>query len=125
MNQASEAPKTVLQRLLDFVERVGNKVPHPAVLFFGLIVVLVVLSHVLQFAGASASYSRINPGTHELESVTTEVRSLLSAEGIRFVCTSVVSNFVNFGPVGIILVAMIGIGLAERAGLIGAVIRKI
>jgi aminobenzoyl-glutamate transport protein len=125
MSQASESPKTVLQRLLDLVERVGNKVPHPAVLFFVLIVVLVLLSQVLQWVGTSASYSRINPQTHEIENVTTGVRSLLSADGIRFICTSVVSNFVNFGPVGIILVAMIGIGLAEQAGLIGAIIRKI
>jgi aminobenzoyl-glutamate transport protein len=107
------------------VERVGNKVPHPAVLFFGLIVALALVSQVLQWAGVSSSYSRINPQTHEIETVTTGVRSLLSADGVRFICTSVVPNFVNFGPVGIILVAMIGIGLAERAGLIGAVIRKI
>jgi aminobenzoyl-glutamate transport protein len=125
MNEASEVPKTLFQKLLDFVERVGNKVPHPAVLFLALIVVLVLLSQALQWAGTSASYSRINPQTHQIEEVTTAVQSLLSADGIRFICTSVVSNFINFGPVGIILVAMIGIGLAERAGLIGAVIRKI
>ena len=53
------------------------------------------------------------------------VRSLLSADGIRFIFTSVVPNFINFGPVGIILVAMIGVGLAERSGLIQALIRKI
>jgi aminobenzoyl-glutamate transport protein len=125
MSRTSEGPKTVLQKLLDAVERVGNKVPHPAVLFFLLIVVVVLLSHVLQMAGASVSYQRINPQTHAVEDVTTGVRSLLSGDGIRFICTSVVPNFVNFGPVGIILVAMIGIGLAERAGLIGALIRKI
>src|SRR5262245_15503441 len=107
MNQASEAPKMVLQRLLDFIERVGNKVPHTAVLFFVLIFVLVLLSQVLQWAGTSASHSGINPETHEIEDITTGVRSLLSADGIRFICTSVVSNFINFGPVGIILVAMI------------------
>jgi aminobenzoyl-glutamate transport protein len=57
--------------------------------------------------------------------VTTTVNSLLTGEGIRFIFTSVVPNFINFGPVGIILVAMIGVGLAERAGLIQALIRKI
>lgn len=125
MAQADEAPQTVLQRMLDVVERVGNKVPHPAVLFFLLIVVIVLLSHALHLLGVSVSYERINPETHEAESVTTAVNSLLSADGIRFICTSVVPNFVNFGPVGIILVAMIGVGLAERAGLIAALIRKI
>jgi aminobenzoyl-glutamate transport protein len=112
-------------RLLDAVERLGNRVPHPAVLFLLMIVALVVLSYLLALWGVSASYERLNFETHETEVTTTAVRSLLSADGIRFIFTSVVTNFVNFGPVGIILVAMIGIGLAERAGLIQAVIRKI
>jgi aminobenzoyl-glutamate transport protein len=104
---------------------VGNKVPHPAVLFFLLIALVVLLSHVLQLMGIGVSYQRINPQTHAGEEVTTTVNSLLSADGVRFIFTSVVPNFINFGPVGIIMVAMIGVGLAEQAGLIGALIRKI
>jgi aminobenzoyl-glutamate transport protein len=105
------------------VERVGNKVPHPAVLFFLLIGLVVLLSVAL--AGISVSYQRMNLETHRAEQATTAIRSLLSADGIRFIFTSVVPSFINFGPVGIILVAMIGVGLAERAGLIQALIRKI
>jgi aminobenzoyl-glutamate transport protein len=125
MNRTGGAPKSRLQKLLDAVERLGNKVPNPAVLFFILIAIVILLSHALQAAGVSATYQRINPQTHAVEDVTTAVRSLLSADGIRFICTSVVPNFINFGPVGIILVAMIGIGLAERSGLVGASVRKI
>jgi aminobenzoyl-glutamate transport protein len=123
MSQPSQAPKKVPLGLLDWVERAGNKVPHPAVLFFLLIGLIVVLSVAL--AGISVSYQRLNPETHKAEEATTTIRSLLSAEGIRFIVTSVVPNFINFGPVGIILVAMIGVGLAEQAGLIEALIRKI
>lgn len=125
MPEASAVPKPRFQRILDGIEYLGNKVPHPAVLFLSLIVILVALSQVFQSLGTSVAYQRINPQTHELEAATTAVRSLLAADGIRFVFTSVVSNFINFGPVGIILVAMIGVGLAERSGLIGAIIRKI
>src|SRR5262245_60946813 len=114
-----------MKRVLDTVERVGNAVPQPAVLFSLLTALLVLVSQVLQWLGASATYLRVNPQTHEVDKVTTTVQGLLSAEGIRFICTSVVANFMNFGPVGIILVAMIGIGLAERSGLIDALIRKI
>lgn len=117
--------KTGLQRLLDHVERLGNQAPHPAVLFFVLIGAVVLLSHVLFRVGASVTYQRINLETHQAELTTTAVQSLLSADGIRFMCTSVVANFINFGPVGIILVAMIGVGLAERSGLIQALIRMI
>lgn len=125
MNRMSQAQNTVLQKLLGAVERLGNKVPHPAVLFFLLIGVVVLLSHALHLLGVSVSYQRINPQTHVAEEVTTSVASLLTAEGIRFIFTSVVPSFINFGPVGIIMVAMIGVGLAERAGLIRALIRKL
>ena len=53
------------------------------------------------------------------------VNSLLTADGIRFLFTSMIRNFMGFGPVGVILVAMIGVGLAEQAGLITALIKKI
>src|SRR5262245_57078802 len=107
MSRTGDAPRTLLQKLLDAVERLGNKVPHPAVLFLLLMAVVALLSHVLQLAGVSVSYQQVNAQTHTIEDVTTSVRSLLSADGIRFICTSVVPNFMNFGPVGIILVAMI------------------
>src|SRR5262245_16639008 len=125
MSGSSGGANTLMKRVLDTVERFGNAVPQPAVLFSLLIAILVLLSQVLQWLGADAAYQRINPLTHEVEEVTTKVQGLLSAEGIRFICTSVVTNFMNFGPVGIILVAMIGIGLAERCGLIEALVRKI
>jgi aminobenzoyl-glutamate transport protein len=123
MSGTSEAPQSALQKLLNWVERVGNKVPHPAVLIVLLMAAVVVLS--LALAGISVSYQRLNPETHETEETTTAIRSLLAADGIRFIFTSVVPNFINFGPVGIIFVAMIGVGLAEQAGLIQALIRKI
>ncbi len=123
--QSIETTKSAPSGLLGLIERVGNNVPHPAVLFLLLIVGVVLLSQFLQMMGVGATYQRINIETDEIENVTTNIRSLLSADGVRFIFTSVVSNFVNFGPVGIIVVAMIGVGLAERSGLIGALIRKI
>lgn len=125
MSQSSEPQKTFLQRMLDFVERAGNRVPHPAVLFGLLIVLVVAVSQLFHWLGTSVTYQVINAETHQPEATTTAVNSLLAADGIRFIFTSVVPNFINFGPVGIIVVAMIGIGLAERAGLIQAIIRKI
>src|SRR5262245_17969989 len=114
MSQIDAAKTTVLQRILDRVERLGNKVPHPAVLFVLLMALVVVLSHVLHWLGASLSYQRINPEPHAAEQVQTTVNSLLSADGIRFIFTSVVPNFINFGPVRIIVVAMIGLGMAGQ-----------
>jgi len=136
---------------LGWVERVGNKVPHPAMIFLGLIAIVIVLSAVMSAMGVSAttevvkpadtsitetyddagsSYPSIERGEddptpeYEVVTETIEVRSLLSADGIRHMFTTVVQNFNDFGVVAVILVAMIGVGVAEEAGLIAALIRK-
>lgn len=125
MSQAVETPKTGMQKLLDVVERVGNKVPHPAVIFIILIGMVIVLSHIFYMMGVSVSYQVINPQTHKVEDATTAARSLLTADGIRFMFTGVVQNFMNFNAVGVIIVAMVGVGVAEAAGLVNALIRKL
>jgi aminobenzoyl-glutamate transport protein len=56
--------------------------------------------------------------------VTTKVQGLLTAHGVRYLFTSFVSNFREFAPLSIILVVMVGVGLAESAGLIGALMRN-
>jgi aminobenzoyl-glutamate transport protein len=118
-------PKNLLARFIDGIEAVGNKVPHPAVMFLLLSGVVIVLSHLLYLLGASVAYESINPVTHQLEQQTVAVRSLLTADGVRFLLTSPIQNFLNFNAIGIILVVMVGVGLAEEAGLIAALIRQI
>ena len=118
-------PATRMQRILDVVERVGNRVPHPVIIFVILIGIVIVLSHVFYMLGLSVSYQIINPDTHEVEDTTTTARSLLTVDGIRFMFTGVVQNFMNFNAVGVIIVAMVGVGVAEEAGLVKALIRKL
>ena len=125
MSQTTAAGKTFLQKLLDGVEIVGNKVPHPAVIFLLMSAIVIVLSHIFYLLGTSVTYQVIDPVTHKAVESTAVVNSLLTAEGIRFIITSVVRNFLGFTPVGVILVAMVGVGLAEEAGLVNALIRKI
>jgi aminobenzoyl-glutamate transport protein len=125
MGHAPEESKSFMQRLLDGVERVGNKVPHPAVIFVALIAIVILLSHIFYLMGASATYESINEKTHQVEKVTTSVKSLLTAEGIRFMYSGVISNFMSFTAVGVIIVAMLGVGVAESSGLVQALIRKL
>ncbi|MCC0066818.1 MAG: AbgT family transporter [Rhodovulum sp.] len=114
-----------LDGFLTTIERVGNKVPHPAIIFFILIGLVIILSVILSLIGWSATYEAVDPVSHEVVERTTAVRSLLSADGIRFMFTSIVPNFLGFGAVGVIIVAMIGVGLAEESGLIATLVRKI
>lgn len=119
----SETP--LMQRLLDGVERVGNKVPHPVVIFVLLILLVIIASHILYLMGTAVTYESINAETHALETGTAAVQSLLTADGVRFMYAGMVQNFMNFTAVGVIIVAMLGVGVAETAGLIKALIRKL
>ncbi len=97
-------------RVLNFVERTGNRLPDPItlfVIFAGLVLVASWLSHVL---GASATH----PGTQE------EIRAvnLLTGESIQRILIDMPRTFTDFPPLGLVLVVMIGIGVAERTGLI-------
>lgn len=124
MSEAA-APKTAMQKILDAVERVGNRVPHPVMIFVYLIGFVILLSAVLQLIGAHVTYQAYDPATSEIRTMRTEARSLLTVEGIRFMFTGVVQNLMNFNAVGVIIVAMVGVGVAEEAGLVKALIRKL
>src|SRR5690606_29678383 len=65
------------------------------------------------------------PETHAIEQVTTRAQSLLTADGLRFMYTGVVDNFMSITAVGVIIVAMLGVGVAEESGLIRALIHKL
>jgi len=121
----SAAPKTAMQKVLDAVERVGNRVPHPVMIFVYLIAIVIVLSALLQLIGAHVTYQAYDPATSEIRTMRTEARSLLTVEGIRFMFTGVVQNLMNFNAVGVIIVAMVGVGVAEESGLVKALIRKL
>ncbi len=122
---APEAPKTGMQKILDVVERVGNRVPHPVMIFIYLIGIVIVLSAMLAAFGAQVSFQAYNPATGDIEPASTAARSLLTIEGIRFMFTGVVSNFMGFTAVGVIIIAMVGVGVAEEAGLVKVLIRKL
>jgi len=122
---ADASSQSLMQRFLDIVERVGNMVPHPVLIFLMLIGLVIVLSHLLHLSGVSVSYEVLNVDTHQLEPATTTARSLLTLDGIRFIYSSLIPNFMGFTAVGLMIAAMAGAGVAEEAGLVKALIRKL
>ena len=114
-----------LDKILNTVERIGNKVPHPSIIFLLLIGFVIILSQIVAMFGASATYDVINSETLATEETPLTVVSLLSGAGIRFMFTSVVSNLMSFNALGVTLVAMVGVGFAEEVGLISALIHKL
>jgi aminobenzoyl-glutamate transport protein len=110
-------PRGAVDRFLDVVERIGNALPDPTTLFALLAVAVVLLSGV----AAQFDLSVAHPTTGRL----IEPVSLLSVDGLHRILTQLVTNFTGFAPLGTVLVAMIGIGVAEVSGLIGAIMRMI
>ena len=123
--KADDDKQGSLSGFLGTIERVGNAVPHPAIIFFILIAIVVVFSAIFGMLGTSVTYEGYDESLGEIVEQTSAVRSLLSPDGIRFLVTSPVANFLAFTGVGVILVAMIGVGLAEESGLISTLVRKL
>jgi aminobenzoyl-glutamate transport protein len=102
---------------LGTVERVGNKLPDPAVLFIALLFVVWVLSWLLSYV----SFSVIDPRT----SAPLVINNLLAPSAFTEFLSVMVTNFSHFHPVGVVLVAMLGIGVAEHTGFINSAIRSL
>ena len=107
--------KNVFLRFLDLVERAGNRLPDPLSLFAIAAVIVVGGSWLASYLGVSV----IHPGTGKSIAVV----NLLAPENIRRMFTDAVANFTAFPPLGLVLVTMIGIAIAERGGFITALLR--
>lgn len=101
---------------LQWVERIGNKIPNPFLLFVYLIALLMVASAVISWFNITA----VNPTNGEI----IRVKNLLSVEGIQWILPNVIKNFSGFTPLGSILALVIGAGLAERVGLLQSLMYK-
>lgn len=116
--------KGALQRFLDIVERGGNALPHPIIMFFYFAIGTVALSALLSLIGISVTYDAMDRATGELASTTVSIKSLLTADGIRYMFTNAISAFTGHAALGTILVAMLGVGVAEYSGLISAMLKR-
>lgn len=112
-----QAKKGVFQKALDVVEKVGNKLPHPLTLFFFFSLAIILISEIAARAGLQVTH----PGTGKVVAAV----SLMTAQGVRDIITKAVTNFTGFAPLGTVLVAMLGVGVAESTGLISAALRKL
>jgi aminobenzoyl-glutamate transport protein len=148
----AEAKRGGMQRVLDGIERVGNRVPHPAIIFLGLCALVILLSALLNAFDVQVTYDVAEPpevsADHpvdyavtteseyadeflefqdelDIHQETTRIESLLSRDGIGFLFSSFVPNFAGFGVVAVSFIAMMGVGVAEKAGLMGALIRRL
>ena len=110
-------PDSRLARILTWVERAGNKLPHPGTLFAGMALLVILVSWIASQFDMSVTH----PGTGE----TIRPVNLVSVAGLHRILRDMVTNFTGFAPLGTVLVSLLGIGVAEGSGLIGAALRKL
>lgn len=101
--------------MLDQIERIGNRLPHPAILFLagtGAVILFSLIATIFD-------WTVVHPVTAEKLAAT----NLASSSGVWWLLSHLVENFIKFPPLAIVLVCMLGIGMAERTGLLAAVLR--
>lgn len=104
----ANARPSLIDRALSVIERGGNALPHPVTLFAGMALAVVVVSAIVSSLGVSV----VHPGTGKV----IEPVNLLTVSGLHRILTGLVSNFTGFAPLGSVLVAMLGIAVAEGTG---------
>ena len=115
MSSIEQAGSGLGQRVLGAVERIGNRLPDPTLLFIALLVLVWVLSWLLSFV----DWGLTDPRNGE----PLQVVNQLSGDAMVLFFSSMVKTFAHFHPIGVVLVAMLGIGVAEHTGFINSALR--
>ena len=123
MSSKPEKKTGWLTRTLNTIERVGNSLPHPITLFAIFALAVVVISAICAALGVSATGNLISGG--ELKESTVSAVSLMTKDGLKYMFTSAVSNFTTYAPLGMVLVAMLGVGVAEKSGMIDTLLKNV
>lgn len=114
--QKETEKKGFFMKLLDQVEWLGNKLPHPFMLFIYLSVIIIFVSWGLSAMNLSV--------IHPMDEEEVAVQNMVSLEGLEFILSSMLENFTGFAPLGLVLVMMFGIGLAQKVGLIETFMKR-
>lgn len=123
MSNHSQAQKpSRYDRWLNGIEAVGNRLPHPIALFALLALLVVLLSAVCAALGVSATGELVSASG--LNQTTVTAVSLLTRDGLAYIFGEAVNNFTAYAPLGMVLVAMLGVGVAEQSGLIHTLLKQ-
>lgn len=103
------------QRLLDGIERIGNKLPEPFTLFLGLFLITGAISTAMALAGVSVTI----PGSDEVVTI----KGLFTGEGLAWLTTTMGDNYIGFPPLATVLPILLAVGVAEKSGMLAAAVR--
>jgi len=122
--QSPAGKKGWFDRFLSTVEWLGNLLPHPVTLFALFAMGVILLSGILGYFDVSVADPRPEGARGRADNGMIEVISLMNAAGIQRIFTNLVTNFTGFAPLGTVLVAMLGVAVAEHSGLLSTAMRS-
>ncbi len=122
-SQSPAPKKNAFTRFLDGVEFLGNLLPHPVTLFAILAIGIILLSGLFGWMGLAVEDPRPAGARGVADDGMIRAVSLFNADGFRRIWTSLTTNFTGFAPLGVVLVAMLGVGVAEKSGMLSAAVR--
>lgn len=111
----------LFNRFLNLVEKGGNKLPHPVTIFLWLSLFVIIISEIAVRAGLTVNYY----DAKSKADATVSAVSLLNKGGLQYIINSATKNFTSFAPLGTVLVAMLGVGVAEGTGLISSALKRL
>ena len=97
---------------------------HPITIFLLLTLLIVIISGILSALQVQATYNTINLNSKDLEPTLVVVENLLSFDGLKFMISNATKNFLSFGPLGMLLVSLIGITIGEGTGFIETLTKR-
>lgn len=114
----------MFNKFLKTIEQKGNKLPHPVTILAIFALLTVIISAIFSQIGTSVEIQQIDKNTGEVQNIIIYSRSLLSKDGLRLIFQDAIKNFTDFAPLGVVLVAVLGISLSDKSGLLKAFLNK-
>ena len=121
--QKKSAEERGFMKFIGGVERIGNRLPHPFMMFVWLIAFVILISVICEWLGVSASYTKVTEGASP-ETITIKAKSLLNKENIRFFFLYFQNIFFDFSPLRAVIPLLMAIGVCEQSGLMETFIKR-
>lgn len=121
----TENKKTIFLKSIQWIEKIGNYLPHPFFLFIILIIFVFILSFFLNLVGLETTYTTIDPDSKKQITEHIAVINLFDKAIVQSLMSNFVKTFIYFAPVGFVIIMILGVGLAEQTGFFSALIRSI
>ena len=105
--------------------KIKEKKLHPALLLFVLTIIIMIVSSVGSILNLETTYYNVNPVTGELETQIVTINNLFNRTGIQYLVSNMLPNFINFAPLGTLILGLMGVGVAYKSGFLNALFKMI